>query len=280
MNWLTNFIRPKIKNSKRKNVPDNLWGKCTKCEKILYLKELKENINICVHCGFHMKISAQERLELIFDPGYEILNDLPKFQDDPLKFKDIKSYLSRLKDARQKNSMHDAILVGIGKIEDEQAVISAFDFNFMGGSMSMAVGEGFAHGCRAALDKKCPYIVVTSSGGARMQEGILSLMQMPKSIAYIEQLNQNNLPYIVVLTNPTTGGTTASLAMLGDFHIAETGATIGFAGARVIENTIKQKLPEGFQTAEYLIDNGIIDIIVTRCELKNKIAKILRIIKQ
>ncbi|MGA1859224.1 acetyl-CoA carboxylase, carboxyltransferase subunit beta [Azospirillum sp. 11R-A] len=269
MNWLTNYVRPKIRALyARKEVPDNLWHKCPSCESMLFHRELEDNLHVCQHCGFHMRLGPVKRLETMFDDGAYEGVELPKSVADPLKFRDQKRYTDRLKEAQTKTGRTDAIVVGEGRIGGHAAVVAAFDFGFMGGSMGIAVGEGLLTAARLAVAKNAPLIVVPASGGARMQEGILSLMQMPRTTIAVEMVKEAGLPYIVVLTDPTTGGVTASFAMLGDIHIAEKGAQIGFAGARVIESTIRETLPEGFQRSEYLLEHGMVDMVVHRRDLR------------
>ncbi len=279
MNWLTNFVRPKIRALvEKKEVPDNLWVKCSSCESMLFHRDLEQNLNVCSNCGHHMNITVSRRLENLFDGGQYQSVQLGHVVADPLKFKDKKRYADRIKEYRSKTGREDAIVVAEGTIEGSKAVIAAFDFDFMGGSMGMAVGEGLVTASRLAVAKKAPLIVIPASGGARMQEGILSLMQMPRSVVAAEQVKQAGLPYIVLLTNPTTGGVSASFAMLGDIHIAEPGATIGFAGKRVIQETIKQELPKNFQTAEYLLEHGMVDMVVQRSQLKATLSRIIKLI--
>ena len=253
MNWLTNFVRPKIRAlvSKR-DLPDNLWQKCPNCEAMIFHRELEENLHVCQQCNFHMRLDPIRRLGMLFDGGQFQTIELPKTPADPLKFRDLKRYSERLKDAQAKSSRSDALVVGHGMLGGLPTVVAAFDFGFMGGSMGTAVGEGIVAAARLAVLQDAALIVVPASGGARMQEGILSLMQMPRTVIAVEMVKEARLPYIVLLTDPTTGGVTASFAMLGDLHVAEPGAQIGFAGARVIESTIRETLPEGFQRAEYL----------------------------
>jgi acetyl-CoA carboxylase carboxyl transferase subunit beta len=276
MNWLENFVRPKIRGLVGpKEVPDNLWDKCPGCGAMLFKRELEENLNVCRHCGHHLRLSALKRLETLFDHGQYKAIALPKVNVDPLKFRDQKRYSDRLKDAQNKTGRQDALIAGEGKIGGHDAVLAVFDFAFMGGSMGMAVGEGLVTAARHAVKIGAAFIAIPSSGGARMQEGALSLMQMPRSIIAVEAVKRAGLPYLVVLTDPTTGGVTASFAMVGDIHIAEKGATIGFAGARVIESTIRETLPPGFQRAEYLQEHGMVDIVVTRQELPATLARLL-----
>lgn len=283
MNWLTNFVRPKIRalvGTAPKEVPDNLWEKCPGCNAMLFKRELEEQLNVCRHCGFHLKLPPAKRLEMLFDDGAYTLVEVPAVVADPLKFKDQKRYTERLKDARAKTGQNDAIMVGEGRMGGMPAVVAVFNFAFMGGSMGMAVGEGLVTAARKAVSIKAPLIVVPASGGARMQEGILSLMQMPRSIIAAKSVKDAGLPYIVVFTDPTTGGVTASFAMVGDIHIAEKGAQIGFAGARVIESTIRETLPPGFQRSEYLLDHGMVDLVVTRRELKETLVRVLGLLRR
>lgn len=276
MNWLTNFVRPKIQSLVGpKDVPDNLWDKCPDCGAMLFRRELEENLHVCRHCGYHLKVSVTQRAALLFDGGHYQGLALSKVIADPLKFRDQKKYADRLKDAQHKTGRQDAILAAEGTIGGHRAVAAIFDFAFMGGSMGTGVGEGIVAAAMHAVETHAAFIAVPSSGGARMQEGALSLMQMPRTIIAVEAVKRADLPYIVVLTDPTTGGVTASFAMVGDIHIAERGATIGFAGARVIESTIRETLPPGFQRAEYLRDHGMVDIVVTRKELHATLARLL-----
>lgn len=276
MNWLTNYVRPKIRALYvRKEVPDNLWHKCPSCEAMLFHRDLEENLHVCQHCGFHMRLDPVRRMATLFDGGEYTAADLPKSPVDPLKFRDQKRYTDRLKEAQTKTGRPDAVVVGTGTIGGLPAVVAAFDFGFMGGSMGIAVGEGILTAARLAVENKAPLIVVPASGGARMQEGILSLMQMPRTTVAVQLVKEAGLPYIVVLTDPTTGGVTASFAMLGDIHIAERGAQIGFAGARVIESTIRETLPEGFQRSEYLLEHGMVDMVVHRKDLRSTLSRVL-----
>jgi len=279
MNWLTNFVRPKIRALvKKENVPDNLWRKCTACEKMVFHRDLAANLFVCTHCGHHMRIGADERLKLLFDGGNYTKIELPDIQVDPLRFKDQKRYTDRLKDSQSKTGHKDAIVVAHGKLGGLNSVLAAFDFAFMGGSMGMGVGEGLVAAAQLAVLQEAPLIVFPSSGGARMQEGALSLMQMPRTTAAVQMVREAGLPYIVVLTDPTTGGVSASFAMLGDIAMAEPGAIIGFAGARVIEETIREKLPAGFQRSEYLLDHGMVDMVVPRSELRATLIRILALL--
>ncbi len=273
MNWLTR-VRNSIPFGNKRETTDNLWVKCRNCQEMLFAKEFEENQQVCPRCDYHGRIGADERLNQILDMGYDLLEQ-PEVKEDPLKFRDSKKYTDRLKEARAKNPHRDAFSVGSGQIEGHDAVVGVQDFGFMGGSMGMAVGTAFCAGAERALTRGCGYIVVTAAGGARMQEGILSLMQMPKATVMTRRLKEAHLPYIVVLTDPTTGGVTASYAMLGDIHIAEPGSLIGFAGQRVIQDTIREKLPEGFQRAEYLRKHGMVDMVVHRHELRETLAMLL-----
>ena len=276
MNWITNAVLPKIKALVTANdVPDNLWVKCKSCGQMIFHRELEKNIYVCQHCGHHMRIGADRRFKSLFDHGrYEAIV-LPEALVDPLKFKDRKRYTDRLKDARVKNDTSDALAVAVGALGGQNAVIAVLDFAFMGGSMGIAVGDGLLTGARKAVEENVPFIVFSSSGGARMQEGVLSLMQLPRTILAVEKVRDAGLPHIVLLAHPTTGGVTASFAMLGDLQIAEPGAIIGFAGRRVIEETVREKLPEDFQTAEYLMDHGMVDAVVARSEQAAYFGKIL-----
>ena len=279
MSWLTDYVRPKVRSLLgRQDVPDDLWVQCDSCKQMVFSKELEKNLRVCPHCGHHMQVSAAFRLGFVFDDGRYARVDLPRVPTDPLGFRDEKRYADRLKEARAKTGMDDALLVGVGTIGGVEAVAAAMEFRFMGGSMGAAVGEGIVTAARRAVDLKAPLILFTASGGARMQEGMVSLMQMPRSTIAVQMLREMGLPYIVVLTNPTTGGVTASFAMLGDIQIAEPGALIGFAGARVIEQTVREKLPEGFQKAEYLLDHGIVDMVVQRGDLATTLGRVIRLL--
>ncbi|HXV24544.1 MAG TPA: acetyl-CoA carboxylase, carboxyltransferase subunit beta [Alphaproteobacteria bacterium] len=281
MSWLTNFVRPKIQAWVRKSeVPDNLWDKCPNCGQMIFHRELEANLRVCPHCGHHMRLPVAKRLELLFDDGAYSRIDLPKPDLDPLKFRDRKRYTDRLKESQSSTGEADAILVAKGRVGGHPAVVAAFNFDFMGGSMGVAVGDGLIAAARLAVAEKAPLIAIPASGGARMQEGILSLMQMPRSIIAVDEVREAGLPYIVLLTDPTTGGVSASFAMLGDLAIAEPGAVIGFAGARVIEETIREKLPAGFQRAEYLLEHGMIDMVVPRSELKQTLVRLIGLIRQ
>lgn len=276
MSWLSS-VRNKIASITQKaETTENLWHKCKKCEAMVFLKEYEDNMHICPKCEHHGRIGPMIRFAQIMDEGSLQMIPLTSVKEDPLKFKDQKKYVDRLKAARSKTEQQDALLNAKGTIEGHPCVVGVQDFDFMGGSMGLAVGQAFVAGAMRALDDQCPYIIFTAAGGARMQEGILSLMQMPKTTVAISMMREAGLPYIVVLTDPTTGGVTASYAMLGDIQIAEPGAMIGFAGQRVIENTIREKLPEGFQTAEYLLDHGMLDMVVHRKELRERLAQTMQ----
>ena len=276
MNWQTNFVKPKLSALvNRREVPENLWQNCPSCANMLHHKDLNENLRVCNTCNYHFRISAEKRIGILFGDNNFKEIELNIIPDDPLKFNDKKKYTDRLKEYRKKTNRNDAFILGKGDINQKKAVFGFMNFNFMGGSMGRAVGDGIVFGTKKAIENKCPYIIFTSSGGARMQEGIISLMQMPRTVAAVELLNQNKIPYIVVLTEPTTGGVTASFAMLGDITIAEKGSTIGFAGKRVIQDTIREELPIDFQKAEYLHEHGMVDIIVHRKDLKKTLSDIL-----
>ncbi|GHT90780.1 acetyl-coenzyme A carboxylase carboxyl transferase subunit beta [Alphaproteobacteria bacterium] len=278
MNWLTNFVRPKIRALVGNDVPDNLWEKCPKCEQMLFRKELCSCLRVCPHCDYHMKISVSERIASLFDDGEFTGIPYNPCVSDPLKFKDIKKYSDRLKAARESGGENEAVVVGYGKIGGHKTVAALFSFEFMGGSMGMAVGEAFIAAAEYAVSKVYSFLVIPCSGGARMQEGIFSLMQMPRTVVAVNKVKEAGLPYIVLLTNPTTGGVSASFAMLGDIHIAEPEALVAFTGPRVIEGTIREKLPEGFQLSEYLFNHGMVDMVIHRKDLKDNIAKILGIL--
>jgi len=276
MNWLTNFVKPKLSALvKRKDVPENLWQNCPSCGNMLHHKDLKENLRVCNACNYHFRMSAEDRIELIFSKEDTKEIELDKISDDPLNFSDKKKYKDRLKEYRKKTKREDAFILLDTKIGQSDIICGLMNFSFMGGSMGRAVGGAIVKGAKTALEKKCPFVIFTSSGGARMQEGIISLMQMPRTVAAVELLNENKIPYIVVLTEPTTGGVTASFAMLGDITIAEQGSTIGFAGKRVIQDTIREELPIDFQKAEYLKEHGMVDIVCHRKDLKNNLENVI-----
>ncbi len=278
MNWLTEIVRPKIKKTTPKEIADNLWVRCPNCNQMLFSKELKDSHYVCTACGHHLRLYVEKRFKLLFDDEKYTLAELPTVQDDPLKFKDIQKYSDRLKSNRKKTGCEDAIQVARGKIGNIASVVAAMDFSFMGGSMGIAVGEGIVKAAELALKDKEPLITIAASGGARMQEGMLSLMQMARTTAAINELKEAGIPYISILTDPTTGGVSASFAMLGDVNIAEKGCLIGFAGQRVIEQTIHEKLPEGFQRAEYLLEHGMVDMVVDRAHMKEELVKVLSVL--
>ncbi|OYV24340.1 MAG: acetyl-CoA carboxylase carboxyl transferase subunit beta [Rhodospirillales bacterium 20-58-10] len=276
MNWISEFVRPKIRTLLgRKEAPDNLWHQCPKCQQMIFHRELEAGKKVCPHCGHHMRASAADRLNWTFDEGSFTRIDLPKVVADPLKFRDQKKYVDRLREARESTKHEDALMVAHGTISGHKAVVAAMDFDFMAGSMGAAVGEGLVAAAKLAVLQAAPLIVYAASGGARMQEGAISLMQMPRTTIAAMMVKEAGLPFITVLTDPTTGGVTASFAMLGDIQISEPNALIGFAGARVIEQTVREKLPEGFQRAEYLLAHGMIDMVVKRGELTATLGKII-----
>jgi acetyl-CoA carboxylase carboxyl transferase subunit beta len=278
MNWITNVVRPKIRSIlTRRETPENLWIKCPETGQLVFFKDVESNQFVIPGSNYHMRMGAAARLKSIFDGETWLDIALPEVAADPLKFRDERRYVDRLKDARAKTGLTDAIKLGLGKLDGTPVVIGVQDFDFMGGSLGMAAGEAVIKGLETAAEKGTPFIVFAASGGARMQEGILSLMQLPRTTVAVQMLREAKRPYIVVLTNPTTGGVTASYAMLGDVHIAEPGALIGFAGPRVIEQTIREKLPEGFQRAEYLRDHGMVDMVVHRRQLRPTLANLCRI---
>lgn len=278
MNWLSDFVRPKVKKTAQKEIADDLWLKCPNCGKLLFTKELKKTWYVCPECDHHLRLYLNKRLKMLFDNGAYSEVELPQPVEDPLKFKDSKRYADRLRTYRKATGNDDAIKVAKGTIGGVKCVVAALDFAFMGGSMGMAVGEGIVKAAEIAVKNKIPLITVSNSGGARMQEGILSLMQMARTTSAVNNVKENGLPFISIMTDPTTGGVSASFAMLGDIHIAEKGCLIGFAGPRVIEQTIREKLPEGFQKAEYLREHGMVDVVVHRSEMKNTLAQILQIL--
>ncbi len=279
MNWINNVVRPKIRSIlRKKEMPDNLWVKCPETGQMIYYKDLEANQFVVPGSNYHMRVSAGARLKSLFDGGEYEAVPLPEVPLDPLKFRDEHRYTDRLKDARSKTGLADAVLVGAGRLEGDRIVAAVQDFDFLGGSLGTAAGEAVIAGMRMAVKRETPFILFAASGGARMQEGILSLMQMPRTTVAVQELREAKLPYIVVLTHPTTGGVTASYAMLGDIHIAEPGALIGFAGPRVIEQTIREQLPNGFQRAEYLFDHGMVDMVVHRHALRGTLARICRLL--
>jgi acetyl-CoA carboxylase carboxyl transferase subunit beta len=279
MNWISNVVRPKIRSFlQRRDVPENLWVKCPETGQLVFHKDVEANQWVIPNSNYHMRMGAAARLKSVFDGETWLDIALPEVATDPLKFRDERRYQDRLKDARAKTGLKDAIKLGYGKLEGLPVVIGVQEFDFMGGSLGMAAGEAVIRGLETAIEKHTPFILFAASGGARMQEGILSLMQLPRTTVGVQRLRDAKKPYIVVLTNPTTGGVTASYAMLGDVHIAEPGALIGFAGPRVIEQTIREKLPEGFQRAEYLRDHGMVDMVVHRHHLRPTLARICRLL--
>jgi acetyl-CoA carboxylase carboxyl transferase subunit beta len=278
MNWISNVVRPKIRNMLRREVPENLWIKCPDTGQLVFYKDVEANQFVIPGSNYHMRMGAAARLKSVFDNETWFDVALPEVATDPLKFRDERKYADRLRDARTKTGMNDAIKVGFGKLDDVPVVVAVQDFDFMGGSLGMAAGDAIIRGLELAVEKQTPFILFAASGGARMQEGILSLMQLPRTTVAVQELRETRKPYIVVLTNPTTGGVTASYAMLGDIHIAEPGALIGFAGARVIEQTIREKLPDGFQRAEYLKDHGMVDMVVHRHDIRATLAKLCRLL--
>jgi acetyl-CoA carboxylase carboxyl transferase subunit beta len=280
MSWLTEFVRPKIRTLLgRREVPENLWLQCPSCQQMIFHTELEKNRKICTHCGHHMRPTVAERLAWTFDDAKYTRIELPKVPVDPLHFRDVKRYTDRLKEARDKTQLDDAIVVAHSAIGGQRAVVAVMAFEFIGGSMGAAVGEGVVAAAKLAVLQDAPLIVFTASGGARMQEGAVSLMQMPRTVIATRLVKEAGLPFITVLTDPTTGGVTASFTMLGDIQIAEPGAEIGFAGARVIEQTVREKLPEGFQRSEYLLAHGVLDMVVKRTELAAVLARVIGLLR-
>jgi acetyl-CoA carboxylase carboxyl transferase subunit beta len=278
MNWISNVVRPKIRSFLRRETPENLWIKCPDTGQLVFYKDVEANQFVIPSSNYHMRISAGVRLKSLFDGGEFEDIAMPEVPVDPLKFRDERRYADRLKDARTKTGLADAMKVGIGKLDDLPVTAAVQDFDFMGGSLGMAAGEAVVTGAETAVKRGTPFILFAASGGARMQEGILSLMQLPRTTVAVQMLREAKKPYIVVLTNPTTGGVTASYAMLGDVHIAEPGALIGFAGPRVIEQTIREKLPEGFQRAEYLEAHGMVDMVVHRHKLRETLSRLCHLL--
>jgi len=274
MNWISDVVRPKIKTLFKRETPENLWIKCPDTGQMVFHKEVEANLWVIPGSGHHLSVNAAQRLKMTFDGGTWIDVPLPEVEPDPLKFRDSKRYVDRIKEARAKTGLQDAFKIGYGRVEGLPMTVAAQDAGFITGSLGTAAGEAFIRGAETAIEKRTPYVVFTASGGARMQEGMLSLMQMPRTTIAVRRLRQAKLPYVVVLTHPTTGGVTASYAMLGDVHLAEPGALIGFAGPRVIEQTIREKLPDGFQRSEYLKDHGMVDMVVSRLDLKPTIARL------
>jgi acetyl-CoA carboxylase carboxyl transferase subunit beta len=279
MNWLTNVVRPKIRNFlARRESPENLWIKCPETGQLVFYKDVEANQFVIPSSNYHMRMGATARMKAIFDGGTWEDIAVPEVASDPLKFRDERRYIDRLKDARAKTGLDDAVKLGAGTLDGIAVVVGVQDFDFMGGSLGMAAGEAVIKGLETAAERGTPFIMFAASGGARMQEGILSLMQLPRTTVAVQMMRDSRKPFIVVLTNPTTGGVTASYAMLGDVHIAEPGALIGFAGPRVIEQTIREKLPEGFQKAEYLLEHGMVDMVVHRHKLRATLANLCRIL--
>ena len=275
MSWISSVRKALPFGRPRTDTPDNLWHKCKGCGQMVFVKEFEENLNVCPKCDHHERIGPKLRFRYLFDESSCQTLPAPKVTEDPLKFRDTKRYSERLKTARADTEEADALVNAFGTIEGRRAVVGVQDFAFMGGSMGLAVGEAFVRGVENAIRERCPYIIVAASGGARMQEGILSLMQMPRSTVAIQMLHDASLPYIVVLTDPTSGGVMAAYAMLGDVQIAEPKATLAFTGRRVIENTIREKLPDDFQTSEYYLEHGLIDMVVHRRDLRGTLATVI-----
>lgn len=281
MNWIKDFVRPKLQKlvGAGKEIPDNLWSKCSECTQMIFHRDMEKNLHVCQHCGHHMRLSANLRMDMLFDNSEYKVVQVAETLEDPLTFRDKRKYSERLKEAREKTGEEDALMVSHGTMSGLGVVIAALDFQFMGGSMGLAVGEGLLTAARLAVVQDAPLIVIPSSGGARMQEGIHSLMQLPRTTIAVQEVRDAGLPYIVVLADPTTGGVSASFAMLGDIAIAEPGAVIGFAGARVIEQTIRETLPDGFQRSEYLYDHGMVDMVVHRKELRDTLIRVMSLLR-
>ena len=279
MNWISDWALPKIQGLFKRESPENLWHNCPACQQMIFHRDLEKALRVCSHCGHHMRLGAVQRLEATLDPGFSRI-ELPKAPADPLRFRDQRRYADRLRESQTKTSMDDAVAVAHGTINGQRAVVAAFEFAFMGGSMGAGVGEAIVTAAKLAVLQNAPMIVFTASGGARMQEGAVSLMQMPRTVIATRMVKEAGLPFITVLCDPTTGGVTASFAMLGDIQIAEPGALIGFAGARVIEQTVREKLPEGFQRAEYLLEHGILDMVVKRGEMRETLARVISLLRQ
>ncbi len=278
MNWISNVVPPKIRSLLRRDTPENLWVKCPDSGELVFHKDLEANLMVAPSSGYHFAIAPRARLAALFDHGEFAEFPMPDVPQDPLKFRDVKRYADRLKEHRVKTGVQDAIVVAAGKLEDQEIVAAVHDFAFQGGTLAMAVGEAIVEGMSQAMERRAPFVIFTASGGARMQEGMFSLMQMARTTVAVQRLRAAKLPYIVVLTNPTTGGVTASYAMLGDVHIAEPGAVIGFAGARVIEQTVRQRLPEGFQRAEFLETHGMVDMVVPRPQMRGALTKLCKML--
>jgi acetyl-CoA carboxylase carboxyl transferase subunit beta len=279
MNWISDWALPKIQGLFKREAPENLWHNCPSCQQMIFHRDLERALRVCTHCGHHMRLGAVQRLEATLDPGFSRI-ELPKAPADPLRFRDQRRYADRLRESQTKVGMDDAVAVAHGTINGSRAVVAAFEFAFMGGSMGAGVGEAIVTAAKLAVLQDAPLIVFTASGGARMQEGAVSLMQMPRTVIATRMVKEAGLPFITVLCDPTTGGVTASFAMLGDIQIAEPGAMIGFAGARVIEQTVREKLPEGFQRAEYLLEHGILDMVVKRGDMRETLARVISLLRQ
>jgi len=279
MNWISDWALPKIQGLFKREAPENLWHNCPSCQQMIFHRDLERALRVCTHCGHHMRLGAVQRLEATLDPGFSRI-ELPKAPADPLRFRDQRRYADRLRESQAKVGMDDAVAVAHGTINGSRAVVAAFEFAFMGGSMGAGVGEAIVTAAKLAVLQDAPLIVFTASGGARMQEGAVSLMQMPRTVIATRMVKEAGLPFITVLCDPTTGGVTASFAMLGDIQIAEPGAMIGFAGARVIEQTVREKLPEGFQRAEYLLEHGILDMVVKRGDMRETLARVISLLRQ
>jgi acetyl-CoA carboxylase carboxyl transferase subunit beta len=282
MSWLSNVVRPKLREwvgAGARTMPDNLWEKCPNCEQMVFHRELESRLRVCPHCDHHLRLGIDARLGMLFDRAAFEAIELPKVPVDPLKFRDLRKYADRLKEAQTRTGRREAIIVAQGTMGGLPVVVVALNFDFMGGSMGVAVGEAFLAGARLAAEHNATFIVICASGGARMQEGILSLMQMARTTIAIQLVREAGLPYLAVLTDPTTGGVSASFAMLGDITVAEPGAIIGFAGARVIEQTIRESLPAGFQKAEYLLEHGMVDLIVHRSALRETLVRLIALLR-
>ena len=278
MNWISNVVPPKIRSLLRRETPDNLWVKCPESGQLVFHKDLEANLMVVPGSGYHMAIDPKARLEALFDDGAYAVLPSPEVPTDPLKFRDVKRYTDRLKENRLKTGGYDAVTLARGQLDGQDITVAVQDFAFQGGSLGMAAGEAIIVGMTAAVEQRTPFVIFTASGGARMQEGMFALMQMPRTTVAVRRLRAARLPYIVVFTNPTTGGVTASYAMLGDVHIAEPGAVVGFAGARVIEQTIRERLPEGFQRAEYLQTHGMVDMVVPRPKQRETLGRLCRLL--
>ncbi len=278
MTWISNVVPPKIRSLLRRDTPENLWVKCPESGQLVFHKDLEANLMVVPGSGYHMAIDPRTRLASLFDEGQFDELPVPETLSDPLKFRDVKRYADRLKEHRAKTGSADAVTLAVGRIEGLAATVAVHDFAFQGGTLSIAAGETIVAGMSEAVARRTPFIIFTASGGARMQEGVFALMQMPRTTVAVQRLRAARLPYIVVLTNPTTGGVTASYAMLGDVQIAEPGAVIGFAGPRVIEQTVRERLPEGFQRAEFLRAHGMIDMVVPRPEMRATLARLLKML--